>query len=95
MQKIATVQAQIERFESLKSKFDDLLILAELADEEDDEHAIAECVEQIDVLDTAISRIELANLLSGPYDASNAIMAIHSGAGGTESQDWAEMLMRM
>jgi len=95
MQKIATVQAQIERFESLKSKFDDLLILAELADEEDDEHAIAECVEQIDVLDTAISRIELANLLSGPYDASNAIMAIHPGAGGTESQDWAEMLMRM
>ena len=95
MQKIATVQAQLGRFESLKSKFDDLAILAELADEEDDEHAIAECVEQIDVLDTAISRIELANLLSGPYDASNAIMAIHPGAGGTESQDWAEMLMRM
>jgi len=95
MQKIATVQAQIGRFESLKSKFDDLRILAELADEEDDEHAIAECMEQIDALDAAISRIELSNLLSGPYDAANAIMAIHPGAGGTESQDWAEMLMRM
>lgn len=95
MQKIATVQAQIGKFESLKSKFDDLRILAELADEEDDEHAIAECMEQIEALDAAISRIELANLLSGPYDAANAIMAIHPGAGGTESQDWAEMLMRM
>jgi len=95
MQKIATVQAQLGRFESLKSKFDDLAILAELADEEDDEHAISECMEQIAALDAAISRIELANLLSGPYDAANAIMAIHPGAGGTESQDWAEMLMRM
>ncbi len=95
MQKISTVQAQIGKFESVLSKFDDLRVLAELADEEDDEHAIAECMEQIDALDSAISRIELANLLSGPYDAANAIMAVHPGAGGTESQDWAEMLVRM
>lgn len=95
MQKISALRAQISRFEAVLSKFEDVKVLAELADDEDDVAAIDECLKELETIDESVSRIELASLLAGPYDSADAIMAIHPGAGGTESQDWAEMLMRM
>ncbi|MDD4792751.1 MAG: PCRF domain-containing protein, partial [Firmicutes bacterium] len=95
MQKISRLQSEISRYNSILSRFEDLKVLAELADEEDDEDAIAECFEEIEALESAVDKVEIAHLLSGAYDSSNAIVSIHPGAGGTESQDWAEMLMRM
>jgi len=95
MQKISRLQAEIASYDSIVSRFEDLKILAELADEEDDEDAIGECFEEIEALESAVDKVEISHLLSGPYDSANAIMSIHPGAGGTESQDWAEMLMRM
>ncbi|MEA4884439.1 MAG: peptide chain release factor 2 [Clostridia bacterium] len=95
MQKISTLQAGIGKFQSILGHLEDARALAELADEEDDADAIRECFDRLRELDQAVGVIELENLLSGPYDSSNAIMAIHPGAGGTESQDWAEMLLRM
>ncbi len=95
MQKISRLQAEIASYDSIVSRFEDLKILAELADEEDDEDAIGECFEEIEALESAVDKVEISHLLSGPHDSANAIMSIHPGAGGTESQDWAEMLMRM
>ncbi|MCR4426139.1 MAG: peptide chain release factor 2, partial [Firmicutes bacterium] len=57
--------------------------------------AIEECFAELKAIETVVGSMELRHLLSGPYDNSNAIVAIHPGAGGTESQDWAAMLMRM
>ncbi|MGB4338550.1 MAG: peptide chain release factor 2 [Bacillota bacterium] len=95
MQKISALRASVERYENVAKALEDIRALAELADEEDDREAIEECLSEMARLEETVSRIELANLLSGPYDSATAIMNIHPGAGGTESQDWAEMLLRM
>ena len=67
----------------------------ELAREDNDEGVVVELKQELAVLEAEISRIEIEMLLSGENDRLNAIMEIHPGAGGTESQDWAEMLLRM
>jgi peptide chain release factor 2 len=95
MQKISALRAAIEKYDDVVRRMADIRALAELADEEDDQQSIEESLTELGELDVTVSRIELANLLSGPYDSATAIVAIHPGAGGTESQDWAEMLMRM
>lgn len=95
MQKISALRAAVEKYDDIVRRMADIRALAELADEEDDQQSIDESLSELGELDTAVSKIELANLLSGPYDYATAIVAIHPGAGGTESQDWAEMLMRM
>jgi len=75
--------------------YSDISILLDLAKDENDENAFAEAARDIDGLEKGVDRLELARMLSGPDDARNAILTIHPGAGGTESQDWAEMLFRM
>lgn len=95
MQKISALRAAVEKYDDIVRRMADIRALAELADEEDDQQSIDESLSELGELDAAVSKIELANLLSGPYDYATAIVAIHPGAGGTESQDWAEMLMRM
>lgn len=70
-------------------------MLNQLAQEEQDEQSAKDVEDQLKILQKKISSLELENLFSGPYDESNAIMTIHPGAGGTESQDWAEMLLRL
>jgi peptide chain release factor 2 len=74
---------------------DDLQVLAELADEEEDEATAAEVAGQVAQLEKAVEKIDFQFLLSGDDDERGAVLEIHPGAGGTESQDWAEMLLRM
>ena len=79
----------------LKSQWEDLVVLAEMVEEEGDMSLLTEVREGIQKLRDDLKRFELTHILSEPHDASNAIVTIHAGAGGTEAQDWAEMLMRM
>ncbi|MFQ5668053.1 MAG: peptide chain release factor 2 [Candidatus Binatia bacterium] len=72
----------------------DIKVFAELADEGDAD-APAEAIEKLDAVEAALQRLELQRKLGGEHDAGNAIVTLHPGAGGTEAQDWAEMLLRM
>lgn len=95
MQKIKQIGEKIHSFRDLESGAADLIALAEMANEADDEALCAEILAEKAELETAYDRQRVEVLLSGEYDASNAIVSIHPGAGGTEAQDWAEMLYRM
>ncbi|MBQ7718531.1 MAG: peptide chain release factor 2 [Clostridia bacterium] len=95
LRKIKESKDIIASYETLKSKWEDLSTLVELAMDEDDESVIDEVKSAYKELETSLQETKLATLLSGPYDKSNAIISIHAGAGGTEAQDWAQMLLRM
>ena len=85
----------ISELQSLKASKDGLEEWMELADEEQSEEALDALNEQYQALSSQLQRIELKALLAEPEDKNNAILEIHPGAGGTEAQDWAEMLLRM
>ena len=90
----------LDRFESLESSVEDVRVLRELVEESaadgtPDEGLAKELVESVDGLDRRLSQLELQSLLSGEYDERDAICEIHAGAGGTDAQDWTEMLARM
>ncbi len=95
--KIATAhkraQTRLETFRSLASDVEDLGELAEMAD--DDPEIAAELGSQLDAVEASLSTLEEARLFSGSYDSGDAVVTVRSGAGGTDSQDWAEMLLRM
>ncbi len=95
MQRMAQLRRAVETWESLLARAQDLTTLLELAQEEADDEAAAEAQREYAALLREVDDIEFALSFSGPYDARSAILAIHAGAGGTESQDWAEMLLRM
>jgi peptide chain release factor 2 len=78
-----------------EEKLDELGLLAELAAEEDDEDTRAEVVRGVATLEDMVARLDFQFLLNGSEDGRGAILEIHPGAGGVESQDWAEMLLRM
>jgi len=96
-QSILQMRRRLERDVELDSKLageiEDLKVLAELAEE--DEEVVLELASEIQKLEQEAKHTEIRMLLSGEHDAANAIVTIHPGAGGVESQDWAEMLMRM
>ncbi|MFH0925269.1 MAG: peptide chain release factor 2 [bacterium] len=85
----------IELFDRLTKEEEDLSILFELAEEEGEDLLPKEINSELSSLDKEIKEVELRILLNGEYDYNNAIISIHPGAGGTESQDWAEILLRM
>ncbi len=89
----ARTQRRLESFRRLESDIGDLDELAELAAE--DEEMAAELVRQLDSVQDRLQDLEEERLFSGPYDAGDAVVAVNAGAGGTDSQDWAEMLLRM
>ncbi|MFO7263629.1 MAG: peptide chain release factor 2 [Bacillota bacterium] len=95
MQETKALKEQVETLSNFESRIDDLTVLLELAEEENDESLEPELAQGIHDLKKAMERFELQLLLDEPYDKNNAILELHPGAGGTESQDWASMLLRM
>ncbi len=86
---------KLERFEQLQAQQSDLLMMIELAQEEENEELGAELERDYKRFCDAFEEMRLETLFTGKYDANNAIITLHAGAGGTEAQDWAEMLYRM
>ena len=93
MQRRRRLEQDRELMLSLKKRSDDLTVLVEWA--EAGESVDAEFAQGLEALDQEVQAGEIKKMLGGPHDAKNAIITIHPGAGGTESQDWAEMLLRM
>ncbi len=89
------LQQKCEKYEKLCSTWDDLMVICEMALEENDDSMLAELESDYAKLEGDLEAMRLSTLLSGEYDANNAILSIHPGAGGTEAQDWAQMLYRM
>ncbi|MFH1008691.1 MAG: peptide chain release factor 2 [Candidatus Latescibacterota bacterium] len=85
----------VEAWQGLENQREDLMILFELAAEEEDGEAMAEVRTEADALEKGLAELEFQNMLSDKHDEKNAILTIHPGAGGTESADWAQMLLRM
>lgn len=95
MQKIGSLKAKVTGYESLKSDYEDALVMIELADEEGDLSLLDDCIASVKDIETRVEDMTLSTLLSGEFDGKNALLTFHAGAGGTEAQDWAEMLFRM
>lgn len=95
LQTIRRNKNKIESYEALKGNFEDTLALIELADEAEDLSLLEEIVSDIDKFVQKLEEHRLATLLNGEYDSRSAILTFHAGAGGTEAQDWTEMLFRM
>ena len=94
-QKIKRLENKIKKYDHLVSDWEDTLTLCEMAQEEDDASQLDEVAQGCETLEKEVSERRLATLLTGEYDANNAILTFHAGAGGTEAQDWTEMLYRM
>ena len=95
LQEIKTLKNKVGEFNLIDSLVQDTVVLIELGIEASDESVISEVKQNAKEISKKIEKLEISNLLSGKHDSSNAIITIHPGAGGTESQDWAEMLYRM
>ncbi len=94
-QRAAALKDGIERYGRLVSTYHDTLTLIELADEAEDLSLLDECREGVEQAEAELESQRLATLLTGEYDKKNAMVTFHAGSGGTEAQDWAEMLYRM
>lgn len=95
LQKTKALKTKVEQYERLVSDLDDLRTLNELGLEEEDEQVIPEIREGLEALKRSYEKLRLETLLNKPYDKNNAILTLHAGAGGTEAQDWVQMLLRM
>jgi len=95
MRCLAETREQVETWRGLEAKVSDLSDLLEMAEAEGDEATAADVSAEAEALAARLDELELSLALSGQYDRRDAILAIHAGAGGTDSQDWAEMLLRM
>ncbi|MEE9496241.1 MAG: PCRF domain-containing protein, partial [Desulfobacterales bacterium] len=95
LKKRSSLSNRIEKYNKLTNDLEENQILLDLAVEESDEEALAEVSQQISGLDQRIGGLSLELMLDGEDDGKNAIVSINAGAGGTEAQDWAEMLFRM
>lgn len=95
LQKTGTLKGVVEEYEKLKNHYDDALALIELADEENDDSLYDEALSEVEGVENELASQKLKTLLTGEYDKNNAILTFHAGSGGTEAQDWAEMLFRM
>ena len=95
LQRTKQLKNKLENHQRLVGQWEDLTTLVEMAMEEDDESLLPEVSEGFSRLEGALEEANLATLLTGEYDNSNAILSLHPGAGGTEAQDWCQMLYRM
>ncbi|PYG86919.1 peptide chain release factor 2 [Ruminiclostridium sufflavum DSM 19573] len=95
LQKIKTLKSKLDNFEAISTQWEDLITLSDLGLEEQDESVIPEVGEGLEKIKNSLEALRLETLLTGPYDKNNAILTLHAGAGGTEAQDWVQMLLRM
>ena len=95
LQRIKVLNSKIDRMKSIESKWKDIFILIDLGEEEEDTEILDEIKECLSSLKEEIENLRLDVLLKGKYDKNNAILTLHSGAGGTEACDWVAMLFRM
>jgi peptide chain release factor 2 len=93
--RLSALQGELERFSNLKGRVDDLEVLVELGQDEGDADSLAEAESELVKIKKAVEALEVRTLLSGEYDAREALVTIRSGAGGVDAADFAEMLMRM
>ena len=93
--KIKPIEDKLQQYEKLSARFEDAVVMLEILEEEYDEDMAEELSESLSGLQADASDLRLKALLHGEYDANGAILSLHAGAGGTEAQDWVEMLYRM
>jgi peptide chain release factor 2 len=92
---LSRVRADLDRYDQLAERVEEAEVLDQLLDESPDAGTEQELGEHLVRLEADVEKLELASLLSGEFDGNDAVASLHAGAGGTESQDWAEMLLRM
>ena len=95
MKQLNGLKAKIQQIQELEVYLEDVEVMCDLTEEEDDTGLLKEIETNLSKVEDEVKALQIEVLLSGPYDKYNAIVALHPGAGGTESQDWAEMLYRM
>ena len=95
MKEKKSIDDRLEELDSLGSQLEDLEVMVEMAEEENDEEMAQEAEESLKSLEKSLEDLRLRTLLNGKYDKNNAIISVHAGSGGTDAQDWAEMLLRM
>lgn len=95
LQKTSKIKAKIEEYDRIKNLYDDTEVLIEMANEAEDLSLLEEIEASVDDFSSSLSKMRLATLLIGEYDSANTILTFHAGAGGTEAQDWNQMLVRM
>ena len=95
LQKTKQLKDKVETYETLTSLREDTIDLIDMANEENDESMLPEIKESVETIQKDLEEMTLQTLLSGKYDSCNALLDFHAGAGGTEAQDWCEMLIRM
>ena len=92
---VGDLKGKLNRFEKLQGLYDDAETMLVMLDEEYDPDMVPEAEEAVNAVGKAVDELQLMTMLNGEYDHSNAILTFHAGTGGTEAQDWAEMLYRM
>ena len=89
------LKQKLEVYNSLTSRIQDAIFLAQLAIEEDDNDSTKDIIQEMEAISQELEKFRVETLLSGEYDKNNAIINLHVGVGGTDAQDWTEMLLRM
>jgi peptide chain release factor 2 len=95
MRRLSDLREQVSTWQALERRVKEALELVEMAAEEEDDSLLVELTTEVESLEETLDKLEFQLVLSGEHDKDSALLSIHAGAGGTESQDWAEMLMRM
>lgn len=94
-QEAKNLKDRLEKYNNTLTRLEDTEVLIEMSIEEEDESSLDEVKNELKEIEDIIEQFKIQILLSGEYDKNNAIVSLHSGAGGTDAQDWAEMLLRM
>ncbi len=95
LKQLSNIKGKVEKFKKIRSEFYNLKELGELLKLEPDEEMAKDLIKATNKIEKEVTNLEIKTLLSGKYDSNNAIITLHPGAGGTESQDWVQMLYRM
>jgi peptide chain release factor 2 len=94
-QEAKALKDKYERYKNLETRLEDIEVFIELSDEEEDQETKLEIISEIKEISLEIEKFRVETMLSAQYDRDNAILTLHAGAGGTDAQDWTEMLLRM